>query len=206
VIHRPLSLALSPAAGARGQNQKTMSRIATFSPIDAWSTGDRGDSTDELRATFQDAVGSLFYGQMIKALRSGVGKPAYFHGGQAEEMFQAQMDQQVAADLARDHADGFVEELFQRFLVDHGRGNDAGVARPGVFDGRGNESQTTPFAKPQGRATLDPAASPSLDTLRQAAKSTELAESAEQASWARPAGLGAGMTTGTPVIPVMNRK
>ena len=34
---------------------------------------------------FQDAVGGLFFGQMIKALRSGVGKPAYLHGGQAEK-------------------------------------------------------------------------------------------------------------------------
>lgn len=152
-----------------------MSSIASISPIDTLAARkNSGGSTDELRATFQDAVGSLFYGQMIKALRSGVGKPAYFHGGQAEEMFQTQMDQQVAADLARDHAGGFVEELFQRFLVDHGPGRTDQTAQ--------------------------------IQSLHQAAKSTELAESAEQASWARPASLGAGITTGTPVIPVMNRK
>jgi Rod binding domain-containing protein len=152
-----------------------MTPIAAVSPIDSLAARkNAAGSTDELRATFQDAVGSLFYGQMIKALRSGVGKPAYFHGGQAEEMFQAQMDQQVAADLARDHAGGLVEDLFQRFLVDH---------RPG--DVKQNSQ---------------------IQGLRQAAKSTVLAESVEQASWARPASLGAGITTGTPVIPVMDRK
>lgn len=152
-----------------------MSPITSISPIDSLAARkNAGNPTDELRATFQDAVGSLFYGQMIKALRSGVGKPAYLDGGQAEEMFQSQMDQHVAASLARDHSGSFVEDLFQRFLVDHPPGG--------------------------------PQQSPQIQTLHQAIKSTGLAESAEQASWARPASLGAGITTGTPVIPVMNRK
>jgi Rod binding domain-containing protein len=152
-----------------------MSPIAAVSPIDQFSgRTNSGGRPDELRAAFQDAVGSLFYGQMIKALRSGVGKPAYLHGGQAEEMFQLQMDQQVAASLARDHASGFVEDLYQRFLIDH---------RPG---GASNAAQ--------------------ISALRQSAKSTEIAESADRASWARPAVPGAGITIGTGVIPVMNRK
>ena len=39
---------------------------------------------DELREKFTQFVGETFYGQMIKSMRSTVGKPAYFHGGQAE--------------------------------------------------------------------------------------------------------------------------
>ena len=31
-------------------------------------------------------LGETFYGQMIKAMRSSVGKPAYFHGGRGEEV------------------------------------------------------------------------------------------------------------------------
>jgi hypothetical protein len=89
-------------------------------------------------------------------------------------MFQTQMDQHVAANLARDHASGFVEDLFQRFLVDH---------RPG---GATNTAQ--------------------IQSLRQAAKSTEFAESAEQASWARSSELGPGITTGTAAIPHLDRK
>ena len=33
---------------------------------------------------------------MLKAMRSTVDKPAYFHGGQAEEVFRSQLDQHLA--------------------------------------------------------------------------------------------------------------
>lgn len=82
----------------------------------------RGNGPITQKQAFQEAVGGLFYAQMIKALRQGVGKPAYIHGGQAEEMFQEQMDQQVASNFARTHSAGFVEELYQRFLIDHPEG------------------------------------------------------------------------------------
>ena len=49
---------------------------------------DFGDK-DELREKFTQFVGETFFGQMIKSMRSTVGKPAYFHGGQAEEAFRA---------------------------------------------------------------------------------------------------------------------
>ena len=45
--------------------------------------------SDELRERFTQFVGETFYGQMIKAMRSTVGKPAYFHGGRGEEVFRA---------------------------------------------------------------------------------------------------------------------
>ena len=50
----------------------------------------------ELKQAYSDFVGKTFFGQMLKAMRSTVGKPAYFHGGQAEEMFRAQLDQHLA--------------------------------------------------------------------------------------------------------------
>ena len=153
-----------------------MTPIASISPVTSL-TAKKPNSTgseSELRSAFQESVGGLFYGQMIKAMRSGVGKPAYIHGGQAEEMFQTQMDQQVAQDLAKEHAGGFVEELFQRFLVDH--------------------------------PTRPAAAASQISSLDQAANSAALTESAEQARWASSAKSGAGMTTGTAVIPALNRK
>lgn len=94
-----------------------------MTPIAPISSGLSASSEpSELHAAFQDTVGSLFYGEMIKAMRSGVGKPAYIHGGQAEEMFQAQMDQEVAANFARSHGAPLVEKLYQRFLIDHPEG------------------------------------------------------------------------------------
>ena len=55
-----------------------------------------GPGEGELRETFQQFVGEAFFGQLMKAMRSSVGKPAYFHGGRAEEVFQGQLDQLLA--------------------------------------------------------------------------------------------------------------
>jgi Rod binding domain-containing protein len=74
--------------------------------------------TDEqllLKEKFQDFVAGTFYTQMLKALHSTHGKAAYFHGGQAEEIFQSQMDQQVAENLARNHGEAFADQLFTVF-------------------------------------------------------------------------------------------
>ncbi len=45
------------------------------------------------REAFDQFVGEAFYGQLLKAMRSTQEKPAYFHGGRAEEIFQQQFDQ-----------------------------------------------------------------------------------------------------------------
>jgi Rod binding domain-containing protein len=67
------------------------------------------------REAFQDFVAGTFFKQMLKSLRATQGKPAYFHGGQAEEMFQSQLDQQVAEDLAKTHGAPFADRLFEAF-------------------------------------------------------------------------------------------
>jgi Rod binding domain-containing protein len=67
------------------------------------------------KEVFQDFVAGTFYKQMFKALRSAQKQPAYFHGGQAEKVFQAQMDQEVAESLAKDHGAAFADPLFAAF-------------------------------------------------------------------------------------------
>ena len=88
------------------------------SPISSNRSGNLSEPTDQ-KTAFQDAVAGLFYGQMIKSLRSGVGKPAYLHGGQGEDLFQAQMDQLIAERMARQNGDSLVQKLYERFLADH---------------------------------------------------------------------------------------
>jgi peptidoglycan hydrolase FlgJ len=70
-------------------------------------------SPEELKATFTQFVGETFYGQMIKAMRSTVGKPAYFYGGRGEEVFQGQLDQHLAQHLTEATAAKFAEPLFE---------------------------------------------------------------------------------------------
>lgn len=69
---------------------------------------------EDVRKHFTQFVGEAFYGQMIKAMRSTVDKPAYFHGGRGEEVFQGQLDQQLATALTESSADKFTGPLFER--------------------------------------------------------------------------------------------
>ncbi len=50
----------------------------------------------QLRKAFDAFVGETFFGQLLHSMRKTVGKPAYFNGGRAEEIFQQQLDQVLA--------------------------------------------------------------------------------------------------------------
>lgn len=69
---------------------------------------------EEVREKFTQFVGETFFGQMLKSMRSTVGKPAYFYGGHAEEMFQGQLDQTLSQQLTKVSADKFAKPMFER--------------------------------------------------------------------------------------------
>jgi Rod binding domain-containing protein len=67
-----------------------------------------------LEKTYGQFVGETFYGSMLKAMRQTVGEPAYFHGGQAEKLFQSQLDQQMSADLASGDGADLARSMFAK--------------------------------------------------------------------------------------------
>lgn len=69
-------------------------------------------SDDELRGALDQFVGETFYGMMLKSMRKTVGKPAYFHGGRAEEIFQQQLDQVLAEKLTEASSDRLTEPMY----------------------------------------------------------------------------------------------
>ena len=71
----------------------------------------------KLKETFTDFVGQTFYGQLLASMRKTVGKPAYFHGGRAEEVFQGQLDQMLAERMADSTADRFAGPMFELFSL-----------------------------------------------------------------------------------------
>lgn len=73
------------------------------------------------REAFDTFVGETFYGQMLKAMRQTVDKPAYCHGGRAEEVFQGQFDQVIAQKLAKADARSFTGPMFDQYLRQLGR-------------------------------------------------------------------------------------
>ena len=71
----------------------------------------------EVREAFHDFVGQTFFMQLLSEMRKTVDKPAYFHGGQAEEIFQAQMDQVLAERLSDASAETFSGPMFELFML-----------------------------------------------------------------------------------------
>jgi len=77
-------------------------RILPGTPAAGRGSGKEGgvENARQVRDAFTSFVGQTFFSQMIGAMRTSVGKPAYFHGGQAEEIFRGQLDQQLAEKMA----------------------------------------------------------------------------------------------------------
>ena len=72
---------------------------------------------EELRGAFQSFVGQTLFGQLLKAMRKTLGKPAYFHGGRAEEIFQQQLDQVLAEKISDASAEKFSGPMFDLFVM-----------------------------------------------------------------------------------------
>jgi hypothetical protein len=71
----------------------------------------------QLRKAFDDFVGETFFGQLMRSMRKTVGKPAYFNGGRAEEIFQQQLDQTLAGKVSEASADKFSGPMFELFTL-----------------------------------------------------------------------------------------
>lgn len=71
------------------------------------------ESSLQLRDAYRDFVGKTFFGQMLKSMRSTVGKAAYFDGGQTEEVFRAQVDQQMADEMSKSSASKLADPMFR---------------------------------------------------------------------------------------------
>lgn len=75
----------------------------------------------ELRQTFNSFVSQVFFGQMLKAMRKTVGKPAYFHGGRAEEIFRQQLDELLSEKLGEASGEKFTGPMFELFSLSFNR-------------------------------------------------------------------------------------
>ena len=74
-------------------------------------------SKAEVREAFNDFVGQTFFSQMLSSMRETVGKPAYFHGGRAEEVFQGQLDAMMSEQLSDASAKQFSDPMFELFML-----------------------------------------------------------------------------------------
>ncbi|TWU34462.1 rod-binding protein [Novipirellula artificiosorum] len=72
---------------------------------------------DEMKEAFTQFVGETMFGSMLASMRKTVGKPAYFHGGRTEEVFQKQMDQLIVEDLTESSASTLADPMFELFQM-----------------------------------------------------------------------------------------
>ena len=91
--------------------------FAALSARQSLPTDSRDTPADPLRDAFTDFVGESLFGQMLSAMRSTVKQPAYFGGGQAEEIFQSQMDQVLVQKLSDASADRIADPMYELFRL-----------------------------------------------------------------------------------------
>ncbi len=91
-------------------------QLTTIKPLrpQAASAQKQLDDGKEVQETFRTFVGESFFGQMMKAMRSTQDKPAYFHGGHAEEVFRGQLDQTLAQEMTAASADKIADPMFRQ--------------------------------------------------------------------------------------------
>jgi Rod binding domain-containing protein len=89
-------------------------RVDMASPL---PTPPKREDDTELRQSFQMFVGEALFGQMLKSMRKTLGKPAYFHGGRGEEVFQSQLDQVLAEKLSEASSDRLTGPMYELFTL-----------------------------------------------------------------------------------------
>jgi peptidoglycan hydrolase FlgJ len=97
-------------------NQQTTAADSFAKSLELQQTTDT-TSEDPLKDAFRDFVGQTMFGQMLKSMRTTVGKPAYFHGGRGEEVFQEQLDQLLVEKISDSSASTVADPMYELFQL-----------------------------------------------------------------------------------------
>lgn len=108
-------------------NINALTSADTYRPSTAAASREAGaldvakkQGSPELREKFDTFVGETFFSQMLSSMRKTVEKPAYFHGGRAEEVFQGQLDQMLSQQMTKASAGQFSGPMFDLFMLGRG--------------------------------------------------------------------------------------
>lgn len=70
---------------------------------------------DQIRVVADQVVGQVFYGTLLRQLRSSSLAGKYGHGGRGEEVFQAQLDQVLATRAGQARSTELSEAMVSRY-------------------------------------------------------------------------------------------
>jgi len=94
-------------------NQQAAANTALPSELNNESAA--GNDTDATREAFDKFVGGTFYRQMLSEMQKSVGKPAFMHGGKAEEMFRSELNSHLADKMAESSGKQLTGSMFELF-------------------------------------------------------------------------------------------
>ena len=89
----------------------------TISAINQSSTRRNGHDTPELKQAFTDFVGQTFFGELMKQMRSTLDKPAFFHGGMGEDIFQSQLDNIIVERISENSASSVSDPMYRLLMA-----------------------------------------------------------------------------------------
>lgn len=98
-------------------NQAALTMPARNADAHAHMQLQKKNSPAEVKKAFTDFVGQTMFGQAMSSMRKTVEKPAYFHGGRAEEVFQGQLDQMLSEKLTEATAESFAGPMYEMFML-----------------------------------------------------------------------------------------
>lgn len=113
------NLSASARRGARGSGLSgiPLSRPSAPSPQSLAAPPPGGKDTPDVREAFTDFVGQTFFGELLKQMRATVDKPAYFHGGLGEDVFQSQLDQLLVERISDAAGPTFSEPMYELLMA-----------------------------------------------------------------------------------------
>jgi hypothetical protein len=103
----PLSALTNPLAPPRANAQ----------PLGPIAPRKNGHDTTEMKKAFTDFAGQTFFGELVKQMRATQQKPAFFHGGMGEDVFQSQLDQIMVERMTETSAAAFSDPMYHLFMA-----------------------------------------------------------------------------------------
>lgn len=79
--------------------------------------GRLAEGGDRTKEAFQQFVAGTFFRTLLQSLRNTVREQKLMHGGKAEEIFRAQLDQTISDRLAASHGAGVADDMYEQFQL-----------------------------------------------------------------------------------------
>lgn len=89
----------------------------SLSAINHASASHNGHDTPELKQAFTDFVGQTFFGELMKQMRSTLDKPAFFHGGMGEDIFQSQLDNIIVERISETSTSSISDPMYKLLMA-----------------------------------------------------------------------------------------